>query len=240
MLITFFLLPSKVQPEAPPSSSSQSNVLHLSSILEQSNRGLPKDSFTSLCAAHIHRCKPNPEEQSGGLFLTISAKCCAHSPHGYMRVRIIINSLASLSCLLVGSSGNCAANVCKNVHVARPKSSLLVFAPEFAFASPPLGNVVSVAPVPSAPNRRRFVSALAFERNPPRRWFGAIAEASRALPLVSPAALRASDIFLLPRRLSASSKSKRRVVVCRLSRRVFKTWHSRLTPMPMPMPTLEP
>lgn len=222
MLITFFFLPSNVQPEAPPpSSSSQSNVFHLSSILEQSNRGLPKDSFTSLCAAHIHRCKPNPDEQSGGLFFTISAKCRAHSPHGYMRVRIIINSLASLSCLLVGSSGNCAANVCKNVHVARPKSSLLVFARESAFASP-LGDVFSVvSPVASArpsPNRRRFVSALAFERNPPHRAF---AVASRAPPLVSAAALRASDMFVPRQRASG------RVVVCRSSSRVFKTWHSR-------------
>ena len=214
MLITFFLLPSNVQPEAPPASSSQSNVLHLSSILEQSNRGFPKDSFTSLCAAHIHRCKPNPDEQSGGLVFTISAKCRAHSPHGYIRVRIIINSLASLSCLLVGSSGNCAANVCKNVHVARPKSSLLVFARESAFASP-LGDVFSVvSPVASArpsPNRRRFVSALAFERrNPPHRAF---AVASRAPPLVSAAALRPSDMSDGPRRV---------VKVCR----VFKTWHS--------------
>lgn len=217
MLITFFFLPSNVHPEAPPASSSQSNVLHLSSILEQSNHGFPRDSFTSLCAAHIHRCKPNPDEQSGGLFFTISAKCRAHSPHGYMRVRIIINSLASLSCLLVGSSGNCAANVCKNVHVARPKSSLLVFALEFASASP-LGDVFSavVSPIASArpsPNRRRFVSALAFERrNPPHRAF---AVASRAPPLVSAAALRPSDM----------SEGPRRVVVCRVCR-VFKTWHS--------------
>lgn len=42
-----------------------------------------------------------------------------------MRVKLSISCLASLCCWRVGCSGNCAANVCRKVQVARPSSSLV-------------------------------------------------------------------------------------------------------------------
>jgi len=126
ILITFLRRPSSEHPDS-PASPPQSNTLQRFPTSSQLNIAFPSDAFTSLCTSHIHLCNANPEEQSGGYARTIASKCSAHSAHGYVRVSAEIKSLASFSCLLVGSSGYCAANVCKNIHVARPNSSLEVF-----------------------------------------------------------------------------------------------------------------
>ena len=144
------------RPGPPPSHPSSSSPRLRPRTNPQLNTGLPRDRLTALCASHIHRASPSPLPTSGGLALTISWKCSAHSPHGYNLVIISIRFFASRFCLGDGLSGYCAASVCRNTHVAVPRSSFVVVVRPVAF--PFLSPSPSPSPSPfrlGFGNRRR-------------------------------------------------------------------------------------
>ena len=146
------------RPGPPPSHPSSSSPRHRPRTNPQLNTGLPRDRLTALCASHIHRASPSPLPTSGGLALTISWKCSAHSPHGYNLVIISIRFFASRFCLGDGLSGYCAASVCRNTHVAVPRSSFVVVVVVVVIARPVAFPFLSPSPSPfrlGFGNRRR-------------------------------------------------------------------------------------